>query len=100
MKPITQPDSEFERRPSPSLWDTVIRVALIGGLAVLCFQVFSPFLHLAVWSMILAVTLYPLHRMLARRLGGRQGLTSIILVILGIGLIVVPTWLLINSFAD
>ena len=77
-----------------------MRVALIGALAVLCFQVFSPFLHLIVWSIILAVTLYPLHRMLARRIGGRQGLTSAILVILGVILIVVPVWLLINSFAD
>ena len=100
MKPITQPDSEFERRPAPSLWDTVIRVALIGGLAVLCFQVFSPFLHLTVWSMILAITLYPVHQWLARRIGRRPRLTSIILVILGVLLIVVPTWLLINSFAD
>jgi len=100
MKPVTQQDPGIERRLPSNLWDTLMRVALIGALAVLCFQVFSPFLHLAVWSMILAVTLYPLHRMLARRLGGRQGLTSIILVILGIGLIVVPTWLLINSFAD
>jgi len=100
MKPVTQQDPGIERRLPSNLWDTLMRVALIGALAVLCFQVFSPFLHLAVWSMILAVTLYPLHRMLARRIGGRQGLTSIILVILGIGLIVVPTWLLINSFAD
>jgi predicted PurR-regulated permease PerM len=100
MKPIAQPESEPERRPPSSLWDTLIRVALIGGLALLCFQVFSPFLKLAVWSIILAVTIYPVHQWLARRIGRRQGLTSIILVILGIALIVVPTWLLMNSFAD
>jgi predicted PurR-regulated permease PerM len=100
MKPITQPSVEVEPRPSSNLWDTLIRVALIGGLALLCFQVFSPFLKLMVWSIILAVTIYPLHQWLARRLGRRQGLTSIILVILGISLIVVPTWLLMNSFAD
>jgi predicted PurR-regulated permease PerM len=95
-----QPDSEFERRPSSSLWDTVIRIALIGGLAVLCFQVFSPFLNLTVWSIILAITLYPVHQWLGRRIGRRQGLASIILVILGVSLIVLPTWLLMNSFAD
>jgi predicted PurR-regulated permease PerM len=100
MKPLTQPDNGFERRVPSSLWDTLMRVGLIGALVVLCFQVFAPFLHLTVWSIILAVTLFPLHRMLARRIGGRQGLSSIILVILGIALIVVPTWLLINSFAD
>ena len=100
MKPITQPDSEIERRPSSSLWDTLVRVALIGGLALLCFQVFSPFLKLTVWSIILAVTIYPLHQLIARRIGRKQGLTSIILVILGVALIVIPTWLLMNSFAD
>jgi predicted PurR-regulated permease PerM len=100
MKPVAQPDAAFERRPSPSLWDTLIRVGLIAGLAVLCFQVFSPFLKLMAWSIILAVTTYPLHQALARRIGGRQGLASIILVIVGISLIVIPTWLLMNSFAD
>ena len=100
MKPVTQQAAGVEPRQASSLWDTLIRVGLIGALAVLCFQVFSPFLNLMIWSIILAVTLYPLHQMLARRIGGRQGLTSIILVILGISLVVVPTWLLMNSFAD
>jgi predicted PurR-regulated permease PerM len=100
MKPIMQPDSEFEGRPSSNLWDTLIRVAIIVGLAVLCFQVFSPFLRLMVWSIILAVTIYPVHQWLARRIGRRQWLASLILVILGISLIVIPTWLLMNSFAD
>jgi predicted PurR-regulated permease PerM len=100
MKPLTQRDSSFERPQSSGLWDTLIPIALVGGLAVLCFRVFSPFLNLMVWSIILAVTLYPLHQWLARRIGGRQGLASTILVILGVSLIVVPTWFLMNSFAD
>ena len=100
IKPITQPTSEFERRPPSNLWDTVIRFALVGGLAVLCFRVFSPFLNLTVWSIILGITIYPVHQWLARRIGRRQGLTSIILVVLGVSLVVLPTWLLMNSFAD
>src|SRR3954464_8086036 len=98
MSTTTTLDSE--RRPVTPLWDVLVRVALIGGLAWLCFQVFSPFLKLMVWSIILAVTLYPAHQWIARRLGGRQGLTSIILVVLAVALIVAPTWLLMNSFAD
>ena len=98
MKPSMQQDSE--RRSPASLWDTLIRVGVIGALVVLCYQVFSPFLNLVVWSIILAVTLYPVHQMLARRIGGRQGLSSTILAILGVSLIVVPAWLLMNSLAD
>jgi len=100
MKPATQQERESVGHQPASLMDTLIRIALIVGLGALCFRVISPFLNLMVWSIILAVTLYPLHQMLARRIGGRQGLTSIIFVVLGIALIVIPTWLLMNSFAD
>jgi len=95
-----QQDVTARSLPQSGLWDTLIRVGLIGALVALCLYVFSPFLNLMVWSIILAVTLYPLHQMLARRIGQRQGLASTILVLLGIALIVVPTWLLMNSFAD
>ena len=95
-----QSDSEVQRQAPSYLWDTLIRVGLIVGLAYLCFQVLSPFLKLIAWSIILAVTMYPLHQWISRRLGGRQGLASTILVLLALLLIVVPTWLLMNSFAD
>ena len=98
--PVIQPDADGERHPASTLWDTLIRVALIGGLAWLCYAVLSPFLKLMVWSIILAVTLYPLHQLIARHVGKRQGLASVIVVIIGIALIVIPTWLLMNSFAD
>lgn len=94
------PYSESERPTASSLWDTLIRVGLLGALAVLCYQALSPFLKLIVWSIILAIAMYPLHQWLARRIGGRQGLASTILVILGVCLIVAPTWLLMNSLAD
>ncbi len=100
MKPVTQQDVAVTDVRQSGLWDTLVRVGLVGALVALCLYVFSPFLNLMVWSIILAVTLYPLHQMLARRIGQRQGLTSTIMVLLGIALIVVPTWLLMNSFAD
>src|SRR5262249_16291821 len=100
MSPPTQPVLEFERRPPSGLPDLLIRIGLIGGLGVLCYRAISPFLNLLAWSTILAITIYPLHQWLAGRIGGRQGLASTLLVILGILLIVTPTALLMNSFAD
>ena len=100
MTPLPQSNSDVARRRTAGLWDTLIRIALIGGLAILCFRVFSPFLNLMVWSIVLAITLYPLHQWLARKLGGKQGLTSTILALLAVLLVVIPTWLLVNSLAD
>jgi len=79
--------------------DVLIRIALIGGLAVLCYQVFSPFLALTAWSVILAVSLYPFHQWLARRVR-KQWLASTMLIIVGLLLIIIPLAWLLNSFAD
>src|SRR5206468_12161563 len=93
-----QPDHEFEKRIASRLLDVLIRAGLIGVLAALCYVVFAPFLTLMVWALILAITLYPLHRSLARKIGGRQGLAATIIVIIGGLLIVAPTAVLMDSF--
>jgi predicted PurR-regulated permease PerM len=82
------------------LLDVLIQAGLIAALVVLCYQIFSPFLTLMLWALILAVTLYPLHQKIARKIGGRQGSAATVLVLTGILLIVVPIFLLASSLAD
>src|SRR5688572_25132148 len=97
--PFTR-DLELEQRLSGRLLDVLIRAGLLFGLVVLCYRIFSPFLSLMVWAVILAVTLFPLHQKLARRMGGKQGRSATLLVLVGIVLIVVPTTLLLGSLGD
>ena len=92
--------SEPGQRGASGLLDVLIRAGLILAMAVLCYQVFSPFLTLMVWAVILAIALYPLHQYLADRIGGKQGVAATILVLLGIALIVVPTAVLMSSLGD
>ncbi len=96
----SQPDNEFERQLTAPLLDVLIRASLILAMAVLCYQIFSPFLTLMVWALILAITLYPLHQFLAGRMGGRQGLAATLLVVAGLALIVAPTTVLVSSLGD
>jgi len=94
--------SETERGEATGagLLDALIRAGLILALALLCYRVFSPFLVLMVWALILAVTLYPLQQAIARRLGNRGGLAATIIALLGIVLIVAPTAVLMSSVGD
>lgn len=92
-----------EARNSPatsSLLDVLIRAALIFAMAALCYRIFSPFLTLMMWAVILAVALYPAQQWMAARIGGRQGVASTLLVLLGIVLIVAPTAVLMSSLGD
>jgi predicted PurR-regulated permease PerM len=72
----SQSDHEFDQRIASRLLDVLIRAGLILAMAMLCYQVFSPFLTLMVWALILAVTIYPLHQSLANKIGGKQGLAA------------------------
>src|SRR5678815_2760937 len=53
-----------------------------------------------VWALILAVALYPLHQLVAAKIGNRQGLAATLLVIVGIILIAAPTAVLLSSLGD
>jgi predicted PurR-regulated permease PerM len=96
----SQLDQALEQRLASSLMDVLIRAGLILAMAMLCYQVFSPFLTLMVWALILAVTIYPLHQALASKIGGKQGLAATLLVVVGVVLIVAPTAMLMSSLGD
>jgi len=100
MNMLSPANEELADRMSSRLLDVLIRAGLIVAMVGLCYRVFSPFLTLMVWALILAVTLYPLHQMLARRMRGKQGLAATVLVILGVLVIGTPTALLMNSLGD
>ena len=100
MNRLSKSDDDLETRIGANLLEVLIRAGLILILAIICYEVFSPFMILMVWAVILAVTLYPLHQGIARRVGGRQGIASTFLLIVGFVLIAVPTAILVNSLGD
>ena len=92
--------ANIEKRIVTRFLDMFIKFGLILALASFCFTVFSPFLNMMLWALILAVTLYPLHQHIARRIGGRQGLASTILVLFGLLIIVIPTIFMVTSLGS
>jgi predicted PurR-regulated permease PerM len=82
-----------------SLLDVLIQAGLIAVLAVFCYGVFHPFRDLMLWSMILAVTLYPLHTRLRHKLGS-DGRAATLIVLIGIATMLLPVYFLGMSLAD
>jgi predicted PurR-regulated permease PerM len=72
----------------------------IGALLLLltwCYTIVSPFLNIVIWALIISVAIYPVHQSLSAKLGGRTKLSSTILVLIGMSIIIIPTWLLAES---
>jgi len=96
-------DPQYEtlrQRISHDLIQVYLRVGLVVLVVGVCAQIFSPFAPIMLWALVLAVTLYPLHVSLQKRLGGSAAKAATIVVVLGLLLIGVPTVLLGMSLAE
>jgi len=72
----------------------------IGALLIMlywCYTIISPFVDIVLWALIISVALYPAHVGLSARLGGRGKLSATLLVLIGIAVVAVPSWLLADS---
>lgn len=80
-----------------SVYDTTIRLFILILIVGWCLAIMYPFTSIILWSVILAMALHPLHKMMTVKLGGRPKLASAIIVISILALFFIPTWLLIDS---
>ncbi|MES2817447.1 MAG: AI-2E family transporter [Pseudomonadota bacterium] len=94
------PTRQAEKALSNGLLDVLIRAGLIAILAVASYQIFHPFLDLMLWSMILAITLYPLHLKLRDVLGHSDARAASLIVLIAIAILLVPVYLLGDSLAQ
>ncbi|POZ99940.1 AI-2E family transporter, partial [Pseudomonas sp. MWU12-2312b] len=82
---------------SGGLLDVLIRAGLIVVMVLFCFEIFRPFRDLMLWSLILAITLYPLQTRLRGALGQKDGLIATLIVLAAIVILMVPVYLLGSS---
>src|SRR4030095_1330253 len=96
LRGSTMSPNVVEGLSQQKLLDVLIRAGLISVLAIFSYQVFHPFLNLMLWSLILAVTLYPLHTMLKPKLGS-DGRTATLIVLIAIFTMLAPVYFLGTS---
>ncbi len=83
-----------------SVYDTTIRLFILILIVAWCLLIMTPFVSIIMWSLILAMALYPLHKSLSSGMGGRPKLASFVIVISFLIIVILPTGLLISSLVD
>ena len=77
-----------------------IQIGLVFLLAAWCIRIIAPFIGVVAWAAIIAVGLYPLHVKLTGALKGREKWSAAIIVLIGLSILLVPTWELTGSSID
>ncbi len=89
-------DQAFVRRSLAA----ALQIGLIFLLASWCLKIIYPFIGLVAWAAIIAIALHPLHMKLSGMIGGKEKLSAVIIVVVGLGILLTPTWSLTGSSID
>jgi predicted PurR-regulated permease PerM len=85
---------------SPSRIDQILTLAVLAMLIVGCYLVLQPFLTALVWAAILCTTTWPLYVRLHVRLGGRDALAALAMVLVLALLMLAPFVVVGATIAD
>lgn len=77
-----------------------LRIGVLLLIAYFSLQILGPFVNLTLWAIILAVALYPMHKSLAARLGNREKLSAMIIVVTGLFVLLLPVSVMTESGID
>lgn len=80
-----------------SLVEISIRFGFLLVLIFWCLRIIYPFTSIILWGIILALALSPLFELLKNKLGGSSKLALSIIILAGLAIIMVPSWLFLDS---
>ncbi len=87
-----------DRRFNALVIELAIRLFVVGALIYWTFIIILPFAAIILWSVVLAVALYPIYRVVAELLGGRPITAAVLVTIAGLVLIIGPvTWMAVGA---
>lgn len=80
--------------------EVFIRLSLLALMGVSCMLLLRPFLNLIICGIIVAIGIYPAHRMLTKALRGRAKLSAALCVALLLLAMILPSVLLMGTLID
>jgi len=80
--------------------DLILKLGALFLVVFLCFKIIQPFISILLWGLIIAIIVYPLFRKLSQWFGNRDKLSSVVIMIIGLTIIVLPSIWLVNQLVD
>ena len=85
------------KAPVRNAIEIAVYLLIIGALLVWCFRILSPFISFVAWGAVIAVAVYRPFARVRSALGGSNALAAIIFVLLGLAVVIVPSWMFAGS---
>lgn len=83
-----------------SIYDIIIRIFILIFIIGWCFMIMYPFVSIILWSLILAMAMYPLHHKFSAKMGGKPKLASFIMIFSILAILILPAGLMTDKLVD
>ena len=77
-----------------------IRLAVVAGMVVWCFEILRPFLSTIIWALIIAAALYPAYRWLLQKFQKSAGMTSFVFTAIMLVALMTPVLMLSGTLVE
>ena len=82
------------------LIDIILRIVVLFLLIAWCIGIILPFLEPMIWGAVIAIGLYPFFAMIKRRVGNRNTLAGVLLILMMFVILLLPTAWLIRALFE
>ncbi len=80
--------------------DRLIRIGFLILLVAISSMILAPFIIMLIWGTIIALALFPLFKKSVKTLGNKKTLTAVLFILTGLMIIIIPSFMLIESSAS
>ena len=94
------PGNSADEQFTVNAMTSFLQIGAVVLLAGWCYSIVAPFIGVVAWSLIIAIALYPVHLKLSGLLGERPKSSATLIVLIGLSILVIPTWVLTESTVE
>jgi predicted PurR-regulated permease PerM len=77
--------------------DLTVKIGTLLLIIFLCFKILMPFVSILLWALIIAIILAPVYERMGKWFGGRKKLSALVIALIGLAILLVPSYLLVDS---
>ena len=100
MDKNNDPEREEKRKIFNISLDLILKLGGLFVVVFLCYKIVQPFINILLWSLIIAIVLFPLLEWLSAFLRGRKKLASLLITLVSLSVLVLPSIWLVNQLVD
>lgn len=86
--------------PVKTAIEIAVHLTLIAIIVVWCFNIIKPFISVIIWAAVIAISMWKPFLKMQSMVGGNKKLALALFTILGLAIVIVPSWMFVGSIVD